>query len=234
MKKIITMLPKSRGCPPKIHCNLAGLQNNPSLTPIPSVTSFLEVVTLSVREMMKNWSRDLGSHTNCTKKNEASEAEDSGEEMDMQRVIGMSLMSRIFLRDWLRWRCRMQKNSLKILARPKTRGNNMKTPFLSSFCLSNFRTVIRFPPKNLVPEILKLLTLVVRNCRCSNVTGTIIYFYFVSYQAEAGKKYWNVQLMLISEFVDIYLPIALTQLRLKSLWCPLWCAHYFLIRPFPN
>ena len=69
------------------------------------------------------------------------------------------------LRDWLRWRCRMQKNSLKILARPKTHGNNMKTPFLSSFCLSDFRTVIRFPPKNLVPEILKLLTLVVRNCR---------------------------------------------------------------------
>ena len=70
--------------------------------------------------------------------------------------------------------------------------------------------------------------------RCLNVTGTIIYFYFVSYQAEEGKKSWNVQQMLISEFVYIYLPIALTQLRLKSLWCPLWCAHYFLIRPFPN
>ena len=37
------------------------------------------------------------------KKNEASEAEDSAEEMDMQRVIQMSLMGRIFLRDWLRW-----------------------------------------------------------------------------------------------------------------------------------
>ena len=85
----------------------------------------------------------------------------------MQRVIQMSLMSRIFLRDWLRWRCRMQKNSLKFLARPKSCGNNMKTPFLSSFCLSDFRTVIRFPPKNLVPEILKLLTLVVRNCTAS-------------------------------------------------------------------
>ena len=84
--------------------------------------------------------------------------------MDMQRVIGMSLMSRIFLRDWLKWRCRMQKNSLKFLVQPKTRGNNMKTPFLSSFCLSDFRTVIRFLPKNLVPEILNLLTLVVCNC----------------------------------------------------------------------
>ena len=73
-------------------------------------------------------------------------------------------MSRIFLRNWLRWRCRMQKNSLKFLAQPKTRGKNMKTPFLSSFCLSDFRTVLRFPPKNLVPEILNLLTLVVRNC----------------------------------------------------------------------
>ena len=37
------------------------------------------------------------------KKDEASEAEDAGEEMDMQRVSGMSLMSRIFLRGWLRW-----------------------------------------------------------------------------------------------------------------------------------
>ena len=53
LKKFTTMLPKPRGYPPKIHCNLAGLQNCPSLTSIPSVTSFLEVVTLSVREMMK-------------------------------------------------------------------------------------------------------------------------------------------------------------------------------------
>ena len=105
------------------------------------------------------------------KTNEASEAEDSGEEMDMQRVIGMSSMSRIFLRGWLRWRCRMQKNLLKILAQPKTHGNNMKTPFLSSFCLSNFRTVLRFPPKNLVPEILNLLTLVVCNCRLVYPSG---------------------------------------------------------------
>ena len=58
----------------------------------------------------------------------------------------------------------MEKNSLKILAQPKTRGKNMKTPFLSSFCQSDFRTVLRFPPKNLVPEMLNLLTLVVRNC----------------------------------------------------------------------
>ena len=157
------MLPKPRGCPPKIHCNLAGLQNNPSLTSIPSVISFLEAVTLSVRDDEELITRSRESHQ-LHKKNEASEAEDSAEEMDMQRVIRTSLMSRIFLRDWLRWRCRMQKNSLKILARPKTRGNNMKTPFLSSFCLSDFRTVIRFLPKNLVPEILNLLTLVVRNC----------------------------------------------------------------------
>ena len=40
----------------------------------------------------------------------------------------------------------------------------MKTPFLSSFCPSGFRSVVRFSPKNLVPEILNLLTLVVRNC----------------------------------------------------------------------
>ena len=33
-----------------------------------------------------------------------------------------------------------------------------------SFCLSDFRTIIRFPSKNLVPEILNLLTLVVHNC----------------------------------------------------------------------
>ena len=175
MKKFTTMLPKPRGCPPKIHCNLAGLQNNPSLTSIPWVTSFLKAITLSVREMMKNWSWDLESHTNCTRKNEASEAEDEGEEMDMQRVIGMNLMSRILLRDWLRWQCRMQKNLLKILAQPKTRGNNMKTPFLSSFCLSNFRNVIRFPPKNLVPEILNLLTLVVRNCTYENWIAKVFY-----------------------------------------------------------
>ena len=45
------------------------------------------------------------------------------------------------------------------------RGNNMKTPFLSSFCLSGFRSAVRFSPKNLVPEILNWLALVVCNCR---------------------------------------------------------------------
>ena len=98
--------------------------------------------------------------------------------MEMQRVIGISLMSRIFLRDWLRWRCRMQKNLLKFLGWPKTRGNNMKTPFLSSFCLSDLRTVHRFPPKNLVPEILNLLTLVVHNCTleiCCLLTQCVAY-----------------------------------------------------------
>ena len=132
------MLPKPRGCPPKIHCDVAVLQNNPSLTSIPSVTSFLKAVSLSVREMMKLITRSQESHQ-LHKKSEESEAEDSGENMDMQRVIGMSLMSRIFLRDWLRWQCRMQKNLLKILAQPKTRENNMKTPFLSSFCLPLLR-----------------------------------------------------------------------------------------------
>jgi hypothetical protein len=63
----------------------------------------------------------------------------------------------------LNWR----KMSLKFLARPKMRGNNMKRPVLSSFCLYSFRSVIRFPSKILVPEILNLLTLVVRNCNPS-------------------------------------------------------------------
>ena len=171
MKKITTMLPKPSGCPPKIHCNLAGLQNNPSLTSIPSLTSFLKAVTLISEGWWWRTDHEILRVTPIAQENEASEAEDSGEEMDMQRVIGMSLMSKIFLRDWLKWWCRMQKNSLKILARPKTRGNNMKTSFLSSLCLSDFRTVIRFPPKNLVPEILNLLTLVVRNCRLTNQFG---------------------------------------------------------------
>ena len=54
--------------------------------------------------------------------------------------------------------------SLKFLAQPKKRGNKMKRPVLSSFRLSSFRSVIRFPSKILVPEILNLLTLVVHNC----------------------------------------------------------------------
>ena len=72
----------------------------------------------------------------------------------------------------------MQKNLLKFLAWPKTHGNNMKTPFLSSFCLSDLRTVHRFPPKNLVPEILNLLTLVVHNCTleiCCLLTQCVAY-----------------------------------------------------------
>ena len=40
----------------------------------------------------------------------------------------------------------------------------MKTPFLSSFCPSGFRSVVRFSPKILVPEIINWLALVVRNC----------------------------------------------------------------------
>jgi hypothetical protein len=46
----------------------------------------------------------------------------------------------------------------------KKRGNNMKTPFLGSFCPFGFRSVVRFSPKNLVPEIINWLALVVRNC----------------------------------------------------------------------
>jgi hypothetical protein len=36
----------------------------------------------------------------------------------------------------------------------KKRGNKMKAPFLSSFCPSGFRSVVRFSLKNLVPEII--------------------------------------------------------------------------------
>ena len=39
-KRNPTMPPKPRGHPPKKSCNLAGLQNNHSLTSIPSMTSF--------------------------------------------------------------------------------------------------------------------------------------------------------------------------------------------------
>ena len=46
----------------------------------------------------------------------------------------------------------------------KKRGNNMEPTFLSSFWLSGFRSVIRFLPKNLVPEIINWLALVVHNC----------------------------------------------------------------------
>src|SRR6266700_4329439 len=45
----------------------------------------------------------------------------------------------------------------------------MKTPFLSSFNLSGFRSAIRFSPKNLVPEIFNLSTLVVHNCTAITV-----------------------------------------------------------------
>ena len=41
----------------------------------------------------------------------------------------------------------------------------MKTLFLSSFCPSGFRSVVRFLPKNLVLEIINLLPLFVRNCK---------------------------------------------------------------------
>ena len=40
----------------------------------------------------------------------------------------------------------------------------METPFLSSFRPSGFKSVVRFSPKNLVPEIINWLALVVRNC----------------------------------------------------------------------
>jgi hypothetical protein len=52
---------------------------------------------------------------------------------------------------------------------------------------------------------------------CLNNTGTIIYFYFLLYQAEEGRKPSNVQQVLILEFVYIYLRIASTQVRLKNL-----------------
>ena len=73
------------------------------------------------------------------------------------------------------WGCRSRicrliytNNFAQKIGAAKKRGNNMKTLFLSSFCPSGFRSVIRFSPKNLVPEIINWLALVVRNCRKSS------------------------------------------------------------------
>jgi len=44
----------------------------------------------------------------------------------------------------------------------------MKIPFLSSFRSSEFRSVVRFSLKNLVPKIFNLLALSVRNCKGKN------------------------------------------------------------------
>ena len=174
-KKIAIMLPKPRDCSPKKHCNLAGLQNNPSLISIPSVTSFSEGCQ-SLREMMRNWSQGLESHMNCTSK--------------LRQVKLRIQEKRWICRESLGWAwwpgfswetgwdgdvgCR--KKLLKILAQPKTCVNDLKTPFLSSFHLSRFRCVIRFPSKNQVPEILNLLTLVVCNCKLKKLEGYFGYF----------------------------------------------------------
>ena len=82
------MPPKPRGCPPKKCCNLAGLQNNPSSTSIPSVTSFSQgCQTVSEGDDEELIARSRESHRlpERNKKDEASsEAEDSGEETDME------------------------------------------------------------------------------------------------------------------------------------------------------
>ena len=81
------MPPKPRGRPPKKRCNLAGLQNNHSSTLIPSMTSFSQgrqTVSKGDEELISR-SREPHKLAEHNKKNEASsEAEDSGEETDME------------------------------------------------------------------------------------------------------------------------------------------------------
>ena len=81
------MPPKPRGCPPKKRRNLAGLQNNHSSTSIPSMTSFSQgrqTVSKGDEELIAR-SRESHKLAEHNKKNEASsEAEDSGEETDME------------------------------------------------------------------------------------------------------------------------------------------------------
>ena len=59
---------------------------------------------------------------------------------------------------------------VKQLERPKTRGNDMKTPF---FCPSNFRSIVRFSPNNLISEIFNLSTAVIRNYSGKGSVGSI-------------------------------------------------------------
>ena len=91
----------------------------------------------------------------------------------------------------------------KILAQPKTCGNKMKRPVLSSFCPSGFRSAIRFLSKILVPEIPNLLTLVVRNC-----TENLI----------------NHLILMIERFLQDWLLIALKLTKFIFFW-PLQFGH---------
>jgi len=75
------MSPKHKGHPPKKHHNLAGLQNNSSLITIPSAASSSQA-NQPVDNVMIARSQGLPV---CHKKDEASsEAEDLGDEMDME------------------------------------------------------------------------------------------------------------------------------------------------------
>ena len=88
-KKFLLMPPKPRGRPPKKRRNLAGLQNSVSSSSIPLVSSFSQgrhqAVSEEDDEVLIARSQESHRLPEHNKKDKASsEAEDSGEETDME------------------------------------------------------------------------------------------------------------------------------------------------------